>query len=112
MITISLHSIPEQEFKFGTSGDDWIIEGEEIEATNNVVISERAARRNPINPMEFIWSKETKNKFSNRAARSKSLELTMTSKETKKIFANGAACSRSKPEQKVEDLEVSPSISC
>ena len=63
--------------------------------------------------MEFILlSKETKNTFANRAARSKFLELTMMSKETKKIFANRAACSRSKPEQKVEDLEVSPSISC
>ena len=76
--------------------------------TNNFII-ERATRRNP---MEFIWSKETKNTFANRATHSKSLDLTMTSKETKKIFANGAACSSSKSEQKVEDLEVSPSISC
>eukprot|EP00579_Thalassiosira_antarctica_P031480 CAMPEP_0202032978 /NCGR_PEP_ID=MMETSP0905-20130828/65809_1 /ASSEMBLY_ACC=CAM_ASM_000554 /TAXON_ID=420261 /ORGANISM="Thalassiosira antarctica, Strain CCMP982" /LENGTH=388 /DNA_ID=CAMNT_0048596861 /DNA_START=68 /DNA_END=1234 /DNA_ORIENTATION=- len=80
MIRNSLHSIPEQEFKFETSDDDCIIELEEIEATANGLISERAARRNSMP----IMSKETKRTFSNGAARSKSLSLLVEFGEIRK----------------------------
>ena len=67
ILTNSCNSIPEQELKFGTSGDDWIMEGEDIEANDNDVTSKRSVlerrasrkRAARMNPMEFIWSKET-----------------------------------------------------
>jgi len=60
-----MHSIPElQDIKFSTSGDDWIIEGEDIEANENDADSKRAARRN--------FLQETKNAFAKGAARSQS----------------------------------------
>ena len=87
----SLHSIHEQE-KFGTSGDDWIIEGENIEANDDGVISERAAcerraareRAVHINSMlnESVLSKELKNTFDKGAARCKSADLLVEFGET------------------------------
>jgi len=92
MLTNSFHSIPEQELKFGTSGDDWIIEGEDIEVNDNDLISERAARerrathkraaRMNIMLKESRLIKETNNTFSEGAARCMSADLLVEFGET------------------------------
>eukprot|EP00579_Thalassiosira_antarctica_P032643 CAMPEP_0201994860 /NCGR_PEP_ID=MMETSP0905-20130828/2553_1 /ASSEMBLY_ACC=CAM_ASM_000554 /TAXON_ID=420261 /ORGANISM="Thalassiosira antarctica, Strain CCMP982" /LENGTH=357 /DNA_ID=CAMNT_0048549905 /DNA_START=46 /DNA_END=1119 /DNA_ORIENTATION=+ len=83
ILTNSRHSIPEQELKFGNSGDDWIMEGEDIEANDNDVTSKRSVlerrasrkRAARMNSMlnESILSKE--NTFTKGAARCKSADL-------------------------------------
>ena len=68
----SLHAIPElQDTKSSPSGDEWSIEGEDIEANNYGPNSEIAARRNSM-PMS---SAETKNTFAKGAARRESESL-------------------------------------
>jgi len=57
---------PEEEIKFGTSGDDWIIKGEEIEAADYDSVRKRVARRKTV---DCMLNNETKQTFVNESAR-------------------------------------------